>query len=91
MKIPYYHVDAFANKPFTGNPAGVCPLDAWLPAETMQLIAAENRHAETAFFVPDVKRTGLLSPALVHTRLRGRSVRPCNSGGSICLAGLPWL
>jgi PhzF family phenazine biosynthesis protein len=56
MKIPYYHVDAFASKPFTGNPAGVCPLDTWLPAETMQLIAAENRHAETAFFVQDANK-----------------------------------
>jgi predicted PhzF superfamily epimerase YddE/YHI9 len=52
MKIPYFHVDAFTNKTFAGNPAGVCPLDTWLPADTMQLIAAENRHAETAFFVP---------------------------------------
>ncbi len=52
MKIPYYHVDAFTSKPFSGNPAGVCPLENWLPAETMQQIAAENRHAETAFFVP---------------------------------------
>ncbi len=52
MKIPYYHVDAFTSRLFAGNPAGVCPLESWLPAETMQKIAAENRHAETAFFVP---------------------------------------
>ena len=52
MKIPYYHVDAFTSRLFAGNPAGVCPLETWLPAETMQKIAAENRHAETAFFVP---------------------------------------
>lgn len=50
--IPYFHVDAFAQTPFTGNPAGVCPLPAWLPAELMQQIAAENSLAETAFFVP---------------------------------------
>jgi PhzF family phenazine biosynthesis protein len=39
-------------RPFTGNPAAVCPLDAWLPDETMQAIAAENNLSETAFFVP---------------------------------------
>ena len=51
MKIPYFHVDAFTRRTFGGNAAGVCPLSEWLPDETMQLIAAENRHAETAFFV----------------------------------------
>jgi PhzF family phenazine biosynthesis protein len=50
--IRYFHVDAFAQTPFTGNPAGVCPLEAWLPAERMQQIAAENHLAETAFIVP---------------------------------------
>ena len=48
----YFHVDAFAQSPFTGNPAGVCPLEAPLPAALMQQIAAENNLAETAFIVP---------------------------------------
>jgi PhzF family phenazine biosynthesis protein len=51
MTIALYQVDAFARRPFTGNPAAVCPLAEWLPAETMQQIAAENNLAETAFFV----------------------------------------
>ncbi|HEX8656029.1 MAG TPA: PhzF family phenazine biosynthesis protein [Hymenobacter sp.] len=50
--IRYFHVDAFAQRPFAGNPAGVCPLSAELPAELMQQIAAENNLAETAFIVP---------------------------------------
>jgi PhzF family phenazine biosynthesis protein len=45
--------DAFADRPFTGNPAAVVPLDAWLPDETMQAIAMENNLSETAFTVPD--------------------------------------
>lgn len=49
--LRYFHVDAFAQAPFTGNPAGVCPLAAPLPAALMQQIAAENSLAETAFFV----------------------------------------
>ena len=50
--LRYFHVDAFAQMAFAGNPAGVCPLEAPLPAALMQQIAAENSLAETAFFVP---------------------------------------
>lgn len=53
MRIPLYQIDAFTTgEPFTGNPAAVCPLDAWLPEAVMQAIAAENNLSETAFFVP---------------------------------------
>jgi PhzF family phenazine biosynthesis protein len=45
-------VDAFADRPFTGNPAAVIPLDAWLPDEILQAIAMENNLSETAFTVP---------------------------------------
>ena len=51
MQIPFYQVDAFTDRLFGGNPAGVCPLDQWLPNETMQKIAMENNLSETAFFV----------------------------------------
>ncbi|MCZ6858771.1 MAG: PhzF family phenazine biosynthesis protein [Alphaproteobacteria bacterium] len=50
--IPIYQVDAFASQVFAGNPAAVCPLDAWLPDDLMQAIALENNLAETAFLVP---------------------------------------
>ncbi len=52
MRIRQFHVDAFTARPFTGNPAAVCPLEKWLPDATMQSIAAENNLAETAIFVP---------------------------------------
>jgi PhzF family phenazine biosynthesis protein len=52
MAIPYYHVDAFTGELFAGNPAGVCILPAFLADSSMQEIAAENRHSETAFVVP---------------------------------------
>ena len=51
MKIPIYQVDAFAERIFLGNPAAVCPLDAWIPDALMQQIALENNLSETAFFV----------------------------------------
>ena len=51
MKIPIFQVDAFTSKLFRGNPAAVCPLEEWLPEETMQEIGAENNLSETAFFV----------------------------------------
>ncbi|NUT01207.1 MAG: PhzF family phenazine biosynthesis protein [Sphingomonas sp.] len=50
--IPFFQVDAFAEKPLSGNPAAVMPLDRWLPDSVMQAIAAENNLAETAFTVP---------------------------------------
>ena len=49
--MQYFAVDAFTDKLFTGNPAGVCLLEAWLPNETLQSIAAENNLSETAFLV----------------------------------------
>lgn len=52
MILPFYQVDAFTSELFHGNPAGVCPLQAWLPNKVMQQIAAENNLAETAFFIP---------------------------------------
>lgn len=53
MKLPYWHVDAFTDRPFRGNQAAVMPLDAWLPDETLLAIAEENNFAETAFVVRD--------------------------------------
>ena len=50
--LPFTQVDAFADAPFTGNPAAVMPLDAWLDDATLQAIAAENNLSETAFTVP---------------------------------------
>ena len=49
--MQYYVVDAFTDKLFQGNPAGVCLLEKWLSSETMQCIAAENNLSETAFIV----------------------------------------
>ena len=45
----FFQIDAFAERPMAGGPAGVMPLDAFLPDETMLAIAAENNIAETAF------------------------------------------
>lgn len=52
LTLPIYQLDAFAEAPFTGNPAAVVPLDGWLADEAMQSIALENNLAETAFVVP---------------------------------------
>ena len=53
MRIPYFHVDAFADRVFGGNQAAVMLLDEWLADETLQAIGAENNFAETAFVVRD--------------------------------------
>jgi PhzF family phenazine biosynthesis protein len=53
ITLPYFHVDAFADKAFSGNQAAVIPLQSWLPDATLQAIAEENNFAETAFIVAD--------------------------------------
>jgi PhzF family phenazine biosynthesis protein len=50
--LPFFQVDAFADRPLTGNPAAVMPLERWLDDKVMQAIAAENNLAETAFTIP---------------------------------------
>ena len=50
-RLKLYQIDAFTDKVFHGNPAAVCVLPEWLAEEKMQLIAAENNLAETAFLV----------------------------------------
>lgn len=52
MAVPIYVVDAFTDKPFAGNPAGVCLLDQPADEEWMGKVAHEMGHAETAFLVP---------------------------------------
>jgi PhzF family phenazine biosynthesis protein len=52
-ELSLYQVDAFTGEVFGGNPAAVCPLEAWLPDGLLQAIAAENNLSETAFFVPE--------------------------------------
>lgn len=52
MRHPIVLVDAFADRPFAGNPAGVMILDAFPPDGMMQAVAMEMAQAETAFCVP---------------------------------------
>jgi PhzF family phenazine biosynthesis protein len=51
--MKYFVVDAFAEKVFEGNPAGVCILTDWISDELMQKIAIENNLSETAFAVKE--------------------------------------
>jgi PhzF family phenazine biosynthesis protein len=46
-------VDAFTDRPFAGNPAGVCFLETERPDDWMQHVAAEVNLSETAFILPD--------------------------------------
>jgi len=53
MKLKIYHIDAFTDQLFKGNPASVIPLENWLSEELMQKIAFENNQPETAFYVKE--------------------------------------
>lgn len=49
MPVTCLQIDAFAERPFTGNPAAVCLLDDERDAQWMQAVAAEMNLSETAF------------------------------------------
>src|ERR1700749_2969369 len=51
MTLKMWQGDAFAGRPFEGNPAAVGPLDAWLAPPRIPKIPNENTLAEPAFFV----------------------------------------
>ena len=51
MNFDLYQVDAFTNNIFSGNPACVVPLKAWLSDDILLKIAQENAVSETAFFI----------------------------------------
>ena len=48
-----YIVDAFTDKPFSGNPAAVCVMDKWPEEDFMMKLAMENNLSETAFIVKE--------------------------------------
>jgi PhzF family phenazine biosynthesis protein len=51
-RVPIWHVDAFTDRPFSGNPAAVCLLDNERKLSWMQSVAAEMNLSETAFLRP---------------------------------------
>jgi predicted PhzF superfamily epimerase YddE/YHI9 len=66
MPIPLLQIDAFADRPFAGNPAAVCLLPGPRDAAWMQHVAAEMNLAETAFLYPqdDGYRLRWFTPAV---------------------------
>ncbi|HNW27815.1 MAG TPA: PhzF family phenazine biosynthesis protein [Spirochaetota bacterium] len=48
-----YHVDAFSERPFAGNPAGVCLLDGPKPDAWLRAVAREMNLSETAFLLEE--------------------------------------
>ena len=48
-----YIVDAFTDRPFSGNPAAVCVMDRWPSEASMMKLAMENNLSETAFLVKE--------------------------------------
>ena len=49
--LPLFQVDAFTDRPFSGNPAAVCLLDRERDADWLQSVAAEMNLSETAFLL----------------------------------------
>jgi PhzF family phenazine biosynthesis protein len=51
--IPLLLVDAFTDRPFSGNPAAVCLLPQWRDVRWLQSLAGEMKQSETAYLVPN--------------------------------------
>jgi len=64
MPLPLFQIDAFAERPFTGNPAAVVLLDRAADAAWMQAVAEEMNLAETAFVAPGGEAPGGEAPGL---------------------------
>ncbi len=102
MAIPIYQVDAFAEAPFTGNPAGVCLLRGPAEASWMQSVAAEMNLAETAFplaegdgfrlrwFTPkvEVRLCGHATLATAHVLWESGILAPDREARFLTLSGL---
>lgn len=52
-KMKQYIVDAFTDKPFSGNPAAVCVMESWPSEKFMKDLAMENNLSETAYIVKE--------------------------------------
>ncbi|MCM6773300.1 PhzF family phenazine biosynthesis protein [Nocardia sp. CDC159] len=63
MEVLLHQIDAFADAPFTGNPAAVMPLLDWLPDGLLQQLAEENNLAETAFYTSALPPSAGVAPA----------------------------
>ncbi|WP_280398423.1 PhzF family phenazine biosynthesis protein [Nocardia carnea] len=63
MEVLLHQIDAFADAPFSGNPAAVMPLPAWLPDSVLQQLAEENNLAETAFYTAQLPPEAGAPPA----------------------------
>jgi predicted PhzF superfamily epimerase YddE/YHI9 len=66
MSVPLFHVDAFTDRPFAGNPAAVCLLPAWRDDRWLQAVAREMNLSETSFLVrrPDHFELRWFTPAV---------------------------
>jgi PhzF family phenazine biosynthesis protein len=66
MTLPLFHVDAFTDQPFAGNPAAVCLLPAWRDDRWLQAVGREMNLSETAFLVKTAEGFDLrwFTPAL---------------------------
>lgn len=99
MPVPLTIVDSFTDRPFAGNPAGVCQLESWPEDGWLQAVAAEINLAETAFvilrpdgdfdlrwFTPTTEVDLCGHATLASTKVLGRSVRFHTKSGVLTTA-----
>ena len=53
MSVPIYHVNAFTDRPFGGNPAAVCLLERMPDDDWLRAVGGQMNLSETAFVCPE--------------------------------------
>ena len=74
---PLFHVDAFTDRPFAGNPAAVCLLPFWKEDRWLQAVAREMNLPMTAFLV---KQADLFDLRWFTPNVEVGLCGPCNPG-----------
>ena len=89
MSLPLFQVDAFTDRPFSGNPAAVCFLPGSREERWMQNVAREMNLSETAFLYPERDGFNLrwFTPTMEvdlcgHATLATAPIRPPRGGAS---------
>jgi PhzF family phenazine biosynthesis protein len=82
--VTVYQVDAFTNRKFKGNPAGVVLQADGLSEGEMLDIAKELNNSETAFVFPPVSADNDVWLRFFYTLNRGPYLRTCHHRGPLC-------
>jgi Phenazine biosynthesis-like protein len=80
MHLSFFHVGAFTSRAFSGKPAAVCPLNAWLDDRLLRLVAAETIFLRLHFSCRDAISMNCAGSRLVVSK----ALRTRHTGFCLC-------